>query len=180
MSGRYAIVHICPDGSGFAMGYNPIVTEAARYALLRRNLPLLPPQHNVSVMSPPVIQPAMLAAIDLARSSVCLEVYIFSPSPLGERFREALVRAQHRGVQVRVLVDALGSMELPIDFWQPLRAVGGEAREFNPVGLLRFWFRDHRKLLVCDGRVRILCWRIWRSNESPSSFGNMMSSTAAS
>ena len=117
-------------------------------------------------MLPPVIQmacqwlrtgdeifPAMLAAIDLAHSSVCLEVYIFAPSPLGERFREALVRAQQRGVRVRVLVDALGSMELPSDFWQPLRAVGGEARGFNPMGLMRFWFRDHRKLLVCDGRV---------------------------
>ena len=99
------------------------------------------------------IFPAMLAAIDLARSSVCLEVYIFAPSPLGERFREALVRAQQRGVRVRVLVDALGSMELRNDYWQPLRAVGGEARGFNPVRLMRFWFRDHRKLLVCDGRV---------------------------
>jgi cardiolipin synthase len=95
----------------------------------------------------------MLAAIDLAQSSVCLEVYIFAPSPLGERFREALVRAQQRGVRVRVLVDALGSMELPSNFWQPLRAVGGEARGFNPMRLMRFWFRDHRKLLVCDGRV---------------------------
>lgn len=99
------------------------------------------------------IFPAMLAAIDSARSSICLEVYIFARSPLGERFREALMRAQQRGVQVRVLVDALGSMELPSDFWQPLRALGGEAREFNPVGLMRFWFRDHRKLLVCDGRL---------------------------
>jgi Cu/Ag efflux pump CusA len=98
----------------------------------------------------------MLAAIDFARSSVCLEVYIFAPSPLGKRFREAMVRAQQRGVRVRVLVDALGSMELPSDFWQPLQAVGGEARGFNPVGLMRFWFRDHRKLLVCDGRVTAL------------------------
>ena len=99
------------------------------------------------------IFPAMLAAIDSARASVCLEVYTFAPGSLGERFREALVRAQRRGARVRVLVDAFGSMGLPSDFWQPLRAIGGEARRFNPVAVLRFSFRDHRKLLVCDGRV---------------------------
>jgi cardiolipin synthase len=95
----------------------------------------------------------MLSAIDAARSSVCLEVYTFAPGQLGERFREALVRAQRRGAQVRVLIDDFGSMELPGDFWQPLLAVGGEARRFNPVTVMRFSFRDHRKLLVCDGRV---------------------------
>jgi cardiolipin synthase len=99
------------------------------------------------------IFPAMLAAIDAARSSVCLEVYTFAPGRLGERFRDALVRAQRRGARVRVLVDALGSVGLPNDFWRPLRSVGGEARWFNPIALTRFWFRNHRKLLVCDGRV---------------------------
>jgi len=99
------------------------------------------------------IFPAMLAAIDTARASVSLEVYKFAPGSLGERFREALLRAQRRGAHVRVLVDAFGSMGLPDDFWQPLRAIGGEARSFNPAALMRFSFRDHRKLLVCDGRV---------------------------
>jgi cardiolipin synthase len=97
--------------------------------------------------------PAMLDAIDSARSSVCLEMYTFTPEPLGQRFRDALVRAAQRGARVRVLIDALGSMGLPDDFWEPLRAVGGEARWFNPVALMRIWFRNHRKLLVCDGQV---------------------------
>jgi cardiolipin synthase len=99
------------------------------------------------------IFPAMLAAIDSARSSVCLETYIFAPGAIGERFRQALVRAQRRGAKVRVLVDAFGSLELPIDFWQPLRDVGGEAKHFNPISVTRVSFRDHRKLLVCDDRV---------------------------
>ncbi|MEO6568907.1 MAG: phosphatidylserine/phosphatidylglycerophosphate/cardiolipin synthase family protein [Opitutaceae bacterium] len=94
--------------------------------------------------------PAMLAAIDSARSYVCLEMYLFAPGPLGERFREALVRAQRRGAQVRVLIDAFGSMGLPDHFWEPLRSAGGEVRWFNPAALMRFSFRNHRKLLVCD------------------------------
>ena len=99
------------------------------------------------------IFPAMLAAIDAARESVCLEIYIYSAGALGLRFRDALTRAAERGVRVRVLVDAGGSLGLPDDFWSPLRAAGGEARFFNPLALRRFGIRNHRKLLACDDRV---------------------------
>jgi cardiolipin synthase len=96
---------------------------------------------------------AMLQAIDAAKGSVCLETYIFSAGSPGERIREALVRAQQRGARVRVIVDAVGSIGLPGHFWQTLQSAGGEARQFNPLTLKRFWFRNHRKLLVCDGRA---------------------------
>src|SRR5689334_14724134 len=90
--------------------------------------------------------PAMLAAIDAARQSVSLEVYIFQDSVLGRRFRDAFVRACERGARVRVLVDAIGSLRLPRAFWNPVRSAGGEIREFNPIALKRFWIRNHRKL----------------------------------
>jgi cardiolipin synthase A/B len=102
------------------------------------------------------IFPAMLAAIDAAGRSVCLEVYTFEDSPLGQRFREALVRARGRGVRVRVLVDAIGSVMLSNHFWDPLRQAGGEARVFNAIGLRRVTIRSHRKLLVCDERVAVV------------------------
>jgi cardiolipin synthase len=97
--------------------------------------------------------PAMLTAIDGALSLIQLETYIFADDELGRRFREALVRAGQRGVKVRVLVDAIGSLGLRDEFWSPLRAVGGEARVFNPLALKRASIRNHRKLLTCDGRV---------------------------
>ena len=97
--------------------------------------------------------PALLAAIDAAQESVCLETYIYAADSLGERFREALVRARQRGARVRVLVDAIGSIGLPASFWKPLRAAGGEVRLFNPLALDRLGIRNHRKLLVCDERV---------------------------
>jgi cardiolipin synthase A/B len=102
------------------------------------------------------IFPAMLAAIDAAGQSVCLEVYTFEDSPLGRRFREALVRARARGVQVRVLVDAIGSVLLSNRFWDPLQQAGGEARVFNSIDLRRVTIRSHRKLLVCDERVAFI------------------------
>src|SRR5437867_3734445 len=97
--------------------------------------------------------PAMLAAIEAAQSSVCLETYTYAAGPLGERFREALVRARRRGARVRVLYDALGSRGLPGTFFQPLHAAGGEVRQFNPLAVNRLGIRDHRKLLVCDERI---------------------------
>jgi cardiolipin synthase A/B len=100
--------------------------------------------------------PAMLTAIDRAQESVCLEAYIYAADALGERFREGLVRARQRGVRVRVLVDAFGSIGLPTAFWQPLRAAGGEVRLFNPIALDWLGIRDHRKLLVCDRRIAFI------------------------
>ncbi len=92
----------------------------------------------------------MLASIAEARESVRLEMYIFAPSAIGGRFREALVAARRRGARVQVLVDAVGSMELSTEFWRPLVDAGGQFRWFNPVNLNRFFIRNHRKALVCD------------------------------
>ena len=102
------------------------------------------------------IFPAMLAAIDAASRSVCLEVYTFEDSALGQRFREALIRARGRGVRVRVLVDAIGSIMLSNHFWGSLQQAGGEARVFNAIDLRRVTIRSHRKLLVCDERVAVV------------------------
>lgn len=100
--------------------------------------------------------PAMLAAIDTAQKTICLETYIFTASPLGVRFLDALVAAARRRADVRVLVDALGSIELPDSFWLPLREAGGQAKFFNPLALKRLGIRNHRKLLVCDENVAFI------------------------
>lgn len=96
---------------------------------------------------------AMWAAIEAARDSVALEIYIFEDSPVGARFRDALVAAARRGVRVRLLVDTFGSFELRSDYFQPVIDAGGDCRWFNPRELGRFTYRDHRKLLVVDGEV---------------------------
>src|SRR5215471_17338011 len=96
---------------------------------------------------------ALRAAIDSAQRSVCMEVYIYSSGQPGDRFRDALVRARQRGTRVRVLVDALGSYNLPRAFWNSLTAAGCEVRYFNPLSLNRLGFRNHRKLLVVDEQL---------------------------
>ena len=104
---------------------------------------------------------AMLLAIEAAEHHVNIEFYIVQPDETGRRLRERLVRTAERGVQVRVLVDGIGSSRLPRDFWKPLEAAGGKAAVFRPVPPLwyrplrrdRVDFRDHRKIIVVDGRV---------------------------
>ena len=93
---------------------------------------------------------AMLEAIRHARHSVRLETFIFHPDATGDAFRAALLAAQQRGVRVRVLCDAFGSMSLPTSYWQEFMAAGGEFRWFNPLHIHRILYRDHRKILVVD------------------------------
>jgi cardiolipin synthase A/B len=99
---------------------------------------------------------AMLDAINAAQKVVRFEMYIYTASPLGEKFREALVEARRRGARVRVLIDALGSMTLSQSFWEPLTKLGGEFRWFNPVSLRRWTYRNHRKVLTCDEAVAFI------------------------
>ena len=99
---------------------------------------------------------AMLAAIADAGVSIRLETYIFQGRGIGDTFRTALVDAARRGVRVQLMVDAIGSIYLPADYWKPLTEVGGAFKLFNPLSLRRLSYRNHRKLLVCDDRLAFI------------------------
>ena len=96
---------------------------------------------------------AKLTAIAAAQSSVVMETFIFRDSEIGVRFRDALTAAARRRVQVRLLVDPIGSFSLPRDYFDSLVSAGGAMRWFNELRLPSFSFRDHRKVLVVDGVV---------------------------
>lgn len=100
---------------------------------------------------------AMLEAIDGAAQSITLLTYIFDHDPVGLRFLEALQRAVDRGVRVRVLIDAVGDRYTRPPMHERLRAAGVEARVFNrtflPSSVFYSNLRNHRKLLIADGRV---------------------------
>lgn len=100
--------------------------------------------------------PAQLAAIAHARTSVELETYIYADDQVGNQFLQALIAAAQRGVKVRLLLDAFGSLTLSENFFEPLRQAGGEIRFFNPLRFFRFGVRNHRKLLVCDRQTAFI------------------------
>ncbi|WP_024327184.1 cardiolipin synthase [Thioalkalivibrio sp. AKL19] len=97
----------------------------------------------------------MLDAIDAARHSITLATYIFDYDRVGERFVAHLQQAQDRGVQVRILIDAIGARYSRRNTLRQLRRAGIPAAAFMPVHLPRslaaFNLRNHRKMLVIDG-----------------------------
>lgn len=96
---------------------------------------------------------SMFACIDAAKESIRFEFYIYRDSEIGVKVRDALIRALQRGVKVRLLVDALGSVSLQEKFFDPFKEAGGEFRWFNPLRLRRLGFRNHRKCVVCDDHI---------------------------
>jgi cardiolipin synthase len=102
---------------------------------------------------------AMFAAIGAARDHIHLETYIIDDDEVGQRFAQALAAARARGVLVNLMYDSVGSLNTPKEFFAGLSRAGIEVLEFHPVNPLKGWElneRDHRKLLVVDGRVAFL------------------------
>jgi cardiolipin synthase len=110
----------------------------------------------------PATYRAMLAAIEAARDHVHMETYILDDDEVGQRFAQAFVDRQRAGVQVRLMRDSAGTFATPAAFFQRLAEAGVQIVEFNPLNPLKArddWElnqRDHRKLLVVDGRVAFL------------------------
>jgi cardiolipin synthase len=105
---------------------------------------------------------AMLAAIAEAHDHINMETYIFEDDESGRRFADALLDKQRAGVQVNLIRDSVGTLGTPRRFFDRLEAAGIAVVEFNPIDPLRAkagWDvnqRDHRKLLVVDGRTAVL------------------------
>ena len=102
--------------------------------------------------------PPMLDAIDAATSHVYLSTYIFDVDKIGEQFVEALGRAAERGVDVRVLVDAIGEKYGRPRVSKVMRRFpAAKVALFLPLTLswrsVRVNMRNHRKALLVDGDV---------------------------
>jgi cardiolipin synthase len=94
--------------------------------------------------------------IDAATRTVRLESYLLREEGPATRLRAALLRARARGVEVSMLLDAFGTEELDLGFFEPLLERGVRIALFNPQRWLRRSFRNHRKLLACDGEHAIV------------------------
>lgn len=101
--------------------------------------------------------PAMIEAIEHASQTIALQTYIFDNDSAGRKFVDALARAVKRGVQVRVLIDAIGSKYSHPPAFRLLRREGVPVALFmtNPLGLRMPYanLRSHRKILVIDGHI---------------------------
>ena len=102
------------------------------------------------------IYAAQLGAIRAASKSVHMEVYLFLRGRAGDEFVAALADRARAGVDVRVVVDRIGSMKTPSAYFDRLTQAGGRMHWYQPIAwytLKRFNNRTHRDLLIVDGEV---------------------------
>jgi cardiolipin synthase len=100
------------------------------------------------------------ADVAAARHHVHVETYIFKSDRTGHEVLDGLVEAARRGVEVRLIFDAIGTHRTRSRFFDPLREAGGQVASFLPVGsplrLFHLNLRNHRKLVVVDGHTAYL------------------------
>ena len=103
---------------------------------------------------------AICAAIDEARDYILVQFYIFHDDGLGRRFRDHLIARARAGVRVHLLYDEIGCWDLPRAYLDSLREAGVEVAGFSATrrwqNRFRINFRNHRKVVVVDGRVAFL------------------------
>lgn len=103
--------------------------------------------------------PAMLKEIETARHSVLLEFYFVSSGVIASLFIDELIAAAHRGVMVKLIIDAFGSYHFSSEDRQRLEHAGISIVVYNPLHLKKLTYnfsRDHRKLLVVDQQVAFI------------------------
>lgn len=143
---------------------------AGRSAVLRKHLayeqsvnadsPLVLGNKLTLLQNGPNTYRAMFTAIEGARDHINLETYIFDDDQAGQAFSDLLLQRQAAGIQVNIIYDSVGGLLNRPGFIKRLRDGGIHVLEFNPVNPLvgdrADWLlnnRDHRKLLVIDGRI---------------------------
>ena len=105
---------------------------------------------------------AMFKAIRSAKDHINLESYIIEDDETGRTFADLLLRKRREGVQVNIIYDSLGSMNTPTSFFERLQDGGIQVVGFNPLNPLEnrekwgLTHRDHRKILIVDGKAAII------------------------
>ncbi|NYT69304.1 cardiolipin synthase [Pusillimonas noertemannii] len=121
------------------------------------SFPLCDGNHIQLLCSGDETYPAMIQAIDGAKLSIALQTYIFDNDREGRKIVDALARAVKRGVEVRVLIDAIGSKYSRPPIVHLLRRQGVRTALFmtNPLGMRMPYanLRSHRKILIVDGCI---------------------------
>ena len=100
--------------------------------------------------------PAMLESIHSAKKSITFETYAFINGTAAYKFTNAFCERARHGVKVHLLLDSIGSTDIGEKNVQRLRDAGVELKFYHPYSVLnplRYNIRDHRKLMVVDGKV---------------------------
>ncbi|UVI31634.1 cardiolipin synthase [Paenibacillus spongiae] len=100
---------------------------------------------------------AILDAIEGANHHIHMEYYTIRNDVIGRRFKDALIRKAKEGIEVRIVYDGVGSLELDDGYLQELHKAGIMTHCFLTPRMAffekRMNYRDHRKIVVVDGLI---------------------------
>ncbi|MFL6660077.1 MAG: cardiolipin synthase [Massilia sp.] len=122
-------------------------------------VPLIAGNKVTLLFDGPATMKEMMAAVTAAKTSINLETYIFDQDPIGLQFADMLIQKRKEGLVVNLMYDSVGAMGTPNEFFDRMKAAGVNVLAFNPVnpakriGKWELNNRDHRKLMVVDGKI---------------------------
>ncbi|MGI9541916.1 MAG: cardiolipin synthase [Cyclobacteriaceae bacterium] len=100
---------------------------------------------------------SILEAIRMAKHHIHLEYYIYEDDEIGNKIKALLMEKARHGVEVRLILDAIGCWGLSKRFLKDFTDDGVELHEFMPVRIPRLAnkinYRNHRKIIVVDGQI---------------------------
>ena len=120
--------------------------------------PATPGNNSRILLDGPQTWQAILGALESAKHHIHIESFIFEELDFGTRLSDLLIARKKAGVDVRIIYDSVGSNATPATFFKRLSEQGIALCEFNPTHLfggrlLKANHRDHRKIVIVDGKV---------------------------
>jgi cardiolipin synthase len=101
--------------------------------------------------------PSLIAALRQAKTHIHIEYYIFTDDEIGTEISQILINKAKVGIEVRMIVDGVGSLSLRKNYFNEMLNAGVELHEFMPVLFPSFTskinYRNHRKIVVIDGEI---------------------------
>jgi cardiolipin synthase len=122
-------------------------------------VPLIAGNKIMLLFDGPATMREMIAAVTAAKQTINLETYIFDQDEIGLQFADLLIEKRKEGLVVNVMYDSVGAFGTPPEFFERMKAAGINVLAFNPVnpakriGKWELNNRDHRKLLIVDGKI---------------------------
>jgi cardiolipin synthase A/B len=103
----------------------------------------------------------LLSDIARAKRYIYLETYKFANDHIGIKFRDALTRKAHAGLEIKILIDSWGKGPITDSFFADLIRHNGQVKFFEKIKLNTDIFtrghrRDHRKIIVIDDEISFM------------------------
>ncbi len=135
----------------------PFETELRRLAVGTTGFPATCGNRVAVLTDAHVMYPRLIAMLKTARTQIDMEYFIFRYDAIGREIIGALKERARAGVRVRFIVDGYGSFGFGFKAFREMRAAGIQATYFAPLittfSFFKANFRDHRKIVVIDGKV---------------------------